>query len=145
MAEGSNELFPSLCVCRLSSVNFLHLICSRTTRSNWTTLWCDTLWMPRSKCRSLLMTSRDGYQVMIIPLITLKVSSSFKHTLINTWKTQHTLKFVDQLNAWVNFFLSCRFNANIHLYSSSVSFYILISSLKPQDQLCSNMVGVSIS
>jgi hypothetical protein len=34
----------------------------------------------------------------------LKVSSSFKHTLINTWKTQQKLKFNDQLDACLNFF-----------------------------------------
>ena len=75
----------------------------------WTLLPCLNTIGPvgkRSKCRSLLTTSRDGHQVMIIPLITLKVSSSFKHTLINTWKTQQKLKFNDQLDACLNFFLA---------------------------------------
>ena len=65
----------------------------------------------RSKYKSLLTMSRDGHQVMIIPLITLKGLIFIQaHPYQYMKKTQQKLKFNDQLDACLNFFLSCRFN-----------------------------------
>ena len=65
----------------------------------------------RLKCKSLRMTGRDGHQVMIIPRITLKGLIFIQaHPYQYMKKTQQKLKFNDQLDACLNFFLSCRFN-----------------------------------
>jgi hypothetical protein len=65
----------------------------------WTLLPCLNTIGPvvlgkRSKCRSLLTTSRDGHQVMIIPLITLK------GLIIQQYKKSGTPMIIIQILTW---------------------------------------------